>query len=378
MGLIQAFSGAIKGTFADQWIDIIGPSSFGEQTAVVPGIFQKTNNGYGANNKGSKGVISSGSKIYVPENTAAFIFSSDGIEEIITEPGGYEYQSGTASIFNRDGIKEAIIDTSIERFKNGGQAENNKRIAYVNLRELRNIKFGTKGPILYNDLYYGVDLEIRSFGMISIQIKDPKKFILNFVPANTSYYSFSDFKVKEQIIAEFLHSYAQALSRLSDTARVSKLISHSDEVHEQVLMDSKRAGAWLERFGFELVGVSISNIELTEDSKELINEYSSTKLNLRAYEDVSDAASNRAAQQKISGGVEKNGLGDGGASMLFGMNYAHGLGSNAEQNISNDQPHKEISFDEQVKMLNQLKSLLDSGILTQDEFDSKKKDILGL
>uniref|UniRef100_UPI0027DCB155 SHOCT domain-containing protein n=1 Tax=uncultured Weissella sp. TaxID=253243 RepID=UPI0027DCB155 len=106
--------------------------------------------------------------------------------------------------------------------------------------------------------------------------------------------------------------------------------------------------------------------------------YSSTKLNLRAYEDVSDAASNRAAQQKISGGVEKNGLGDGGASMLFGMNYAQGLGSSAEQNISNDQPHKEISFDEQVKMLNQLKSLLDSGILTQDEFDSKKKDILGL
>lgn len=46
------------------------------------------------NVNGSEGVITNGSKIYVPENTAAFIFSESAIEEIITEPGGYEYRHG--------------------------------------------------------------------------------------------------------------------------------------------------------------------------------------------------------------------------------------------------------------------------------------------
>lgn len=36
------------------------------------------------------------------------------------------------------------------------------------------------------------------------------------------------------------------------------------------------------------------------------------------------------------------------------------------------------SLDEQLDILKKLKELLDAGILTQDEFDMKKKQILGL
>lgn len=36
------------------------------------------------------------------------------------------------------------------------------------------------------------------------------------------------------------------------------------------------------------------------------------------------------------------------------------------------------SFDQRVEMVKKLKELLDAGILTQDEFDAKKRDVLGL
>ncbi|BDZ61108.1 hypothetical protein GCM10025873_08990 [Demequina sediminis] len=104
MGIIQAFTGAVQGTFADQWKDIITAGQFSEHTVVAPGIYQRSNNGRGVNFNGSADVISNGSKFFVPENTAAFVFSQAGIEDIITEPGGYEYRSGQASIFNRDGL----------------------------------------------------------------------------------------------------------------------------------------------------------------------------------------------------------------------------------------------------------------------------------
>ena len=91
---MRAFTGAISGTFADQWKDIITAGHFDEHTVVFPGVLQQPSNGRGTYNSATNGVISNGSKIYVPENTAAFIFSQSGIEEVITVAGGYEYQSG--------------------------------------------------------------------------------------------------------------------------------------------------------------------------------------------------------------------------------------------------------------------------------------------
>ena len=60
MGIIQAFTGALGGTFADQWKDIITAGHFTEYTVVAPGVYQQTNNGRGTNFKGSVDIISNG------------------------------------------------------------------------------------------------------------------------------------------------------------------------------------------------------------------------------------------------------------------------------------------------------------------------------
>lgn len=93
-------------------------------------------------------------------------------------------------------------------------------------------------------------------------------------------------------------------------------------------------------------------------------------MRVKAYDDVSQRASNIAAQQQIAEGIRDNGLGDAGG-MIFGMNMAQGLGSVAEQRPA-------MSFDEQIEQLKKLKELVDAGILTQEEFDVKKREIMGL
>lgn len=374
MGIIKAFTGAIGGTFADQWKDIITAGSFDEHTAVSPGVLKSTNNGQGTNTSGSDGIISNGSKIYIPENTAAFIFSQSGIEDIITEPGGYEYQNGQESIFNGDGVKKSIFKQAKDRIGYGGISADYKQIAFVNLREIRNIYFGTHGPQVYNDLFYGVDLEIYSYGSFTVQIVDPVVFVRNFVPANVNYYSFDDSKVRAQLLSEFLQSFSVALNSLSSTYRVSQLPSQANAISEQIAQDSFNAGTWPERFGFKLVKVGIENIEFSEQSRELVNKYSANKMNLSAYEDVSQKASNIAAQQKMAEGVQTHGFGDMGG-MVFGMNMAQGMAQNTGANA---QPKPQMSFDEQIEALQKLKSLLDAGVLTQDEFDAKKREIMGL
>lgn len=132
MAIIKAFAGALGGTFADLWKDIITAGRFDEYVVVAPGVPRGTNNGRGSNEYGSEGVISNGSHIYVPENTAAFIFSESGIENVITEPGGYEYRDGEKSVLAGDGIG-SLFSSVASRFTFGGQPVETKYVAFVNL-----------------------------------------------------------------------------------------------------------------------------------------------------------------------------------------------------------------------------------------------------
>lgn len=372
MGILEAISDSVSGTLADQWKDIYTARPFSEHDAIVPGTLKNTNRGRGENTKGSDGVISNGSHIFVPENTAAYVFSQAGIETIVTEPGDYIYRDGEESLFNNVSVT-SFINQIADRVGYGGIPVMEKRIAFVNLREIRHIPFGTRGPQVYNDLYYKCDLEVFSYGLFSIQITDPTKFIKNFVPANVFNYSFDYPAARKQIISEFLQSFIVALNSLSSTYRISQLPAQANEISKRVSADSENAGSWPERFGFQVVKVAIEHIEFSEESRELVRQFSENRMNLQAYEETSQRASNIAAQQKIAQGIQDNGLGEGGG-MLFGMNLAQGMTPRGEGVTG--QPT--LSLDDQIEAVKQLNELVDAGALSQEEFEAKKKEIMGL
>lgn len=375
MGIIRAFTGAISGTFADQWKDIITAGHFDEHTVVSPGILRQPDKGRGSYNLATEGVISNGSKIFVPENTSAFIFSQSGIEDIITEAGGYEYQSGQSTIFNGDGFGKSILKQAKDRVGYGGQTAEQKRVAFVNLREIRGINFGTRGPLMYHDMFYGTDLEITAFGSFSLRVIDPTKFIRNFVPANTSYYTFDDPRARSQILSEFLQSFVVALNSMSSTYRISQLPSQANKIATIIADENSNAGAWKERFGFEVVHVGIENIEFSPESKELVKQYSSKKMDWKVLDDVSQTTSNIAAQQKMAQGVQDHGFGSM-PGMVLGMGMVQGLNP---QNVAPvEQAPPTLSIEEQIETLKKLKDLVDAGILSEDEFNAKKREILGL
>lgn len=388
MGILDAAFDAFSGTLADQWKDIVTVGEFDERTAVAPGVRKRSNEGYGYN-QGQSNILSNGSIIYVPENTAAFIFSQSGIEDVITRPGGYEYRDGQLSVFDKQsrdesGIVKTLFDQTAQRIGFSGMSADDKRVSFVNLRELRGIKFGTRGPLAYNDLYYETDLEVYAYGLFSVKIVEPVAFVRNFLPVNVGSYSFNDLESRSQLVAEFLHSFIVALNSLSTEYRISQLPSQAGKIADQIRLEGENAGTWKERFGIELCGVAIENIEFSDDSRELVHGYSEKKMSVRAYEGVSAQAGNMAAQQMIAEGVRENGLGDGG-NMLFGLGLAGSLNpQNASQATGATVPAQDVdtkstpSIDDQVETLKKLKELVDVGILTPEEFAAKKKQLLGL
>ena len=381
MGIFDAAFDSLGGVLADQWKDVVTVAPFDEHTAVAPGIRKSSQNGRGAN-MGAEDILSNGSIIFVPENTAAFIFSQAGIEQVITQPGGFEYRDGEASVFDEQdrrekGLGKIILDQAVDRIGFSGMSSEEKRVAFVNLREMRGLKFGTRGPLAYNDLFYGTDLEVFSYGSFSVQVSDPELFVRNFVPANVSSYSLDDPQARSQLLSEFLNSFIAAVNSLSATYRVSQLPSQTNEIAAAISSEDENAGTWPERFGLRLAAVAIENIEFSDESRELVRQFSEKKMGVRAYEDVSQRAANVAAQQMIAQGVRDNGLGDGGG-MLFGMNLAQSLNPQNASTPSSQGSPSATSLDDQIETLKKLKDLLDLGILSQQEFDAKKREILGL
>lgn len=389
MGIFDAAFDSIGGVLADQWKDIVTAPAFDEHTVVAPGIRKNSQNGRGAN-RGAEDILSNGSLIFVPEGTASFVFSQAGIEQVITTPGSFEYRDGQASLFDEQdrrekGIGRILLDEAAERVGFSGMSADEKRVAFVNLHEIRGLRFGTRGPLAYNDLFYGADLEVYAYGSFSVQVSNPELLVRNFLPANVFSYSLDDPKARTQLLAEFLHSFISAVNALSASYRISQLPSQANTIAAQIVSEDDNAGTWEARFGLKLVSVAIENIEFSEQSRELVRQFSERRMGVRAYEDVSQQAANMAAQQMIAEGVRDNGLGDGGG-MLFGMNLASALNpQNAATvqragapEVPNATAAPKPSLDEQMETLKKLKDLLDMGILTQEEFDAKKQEILEL
>lgn len=385
MGIFDAAFDSIGGVLADQWKDIVTAPAFDEHTVVAPGIRKNSQNGRGAN-RGAEDILSNGSLIFIPEGTAAFVFSQAGIEQVITAPGGFEYRDGQASVFDEQdrrgkGIGKILLDEAAERVGFSGMSADEKRVAFVNLHEIRGLRFGTRGPLAYNDLFYGTDLEIYAYGSFSVQVSNPELLVRNFLPANVFSYSLNDPKARTQLLAEFLHSFISAVNALSASYRISQLPSQTSAIAAQIISEDDNAGTWETRFGLKLVSVAVENIEFSEQSRELVRQFSEKKMGVRAYEGVSQQAANVAAQQMIAEGVRDNGLGDGGG-MLFGMNLASALNPQNASAAAAAAPAPEAvtgrSLDEQIETLRKLKDLLDAGILSQEEFDVKKREVLGL
>ncbi len=384
MGIFNAFVDSVGGTFADQWKDIITPARMSELDLVVPGHRRNNMEGRG-DNHGLSNVITNGSIIEVPENTAAFIFSRQGIENVIGSPGGYAYENGQPTVLDsqaraEQGVSKILLNEMARRIEFSGMSPDDKRVSYVNLRELRGIKFGTRGPMAYNDLYYETDLEIHAYGTFCVKVTNPVLLIRNFATANANNCSLANQATRSQLVAELLSSFLCALNSMSAECRISQLPSRTNVIKNLMLGESENAGTWPERFGLELTSIAIEGIEFSDESRELVRRYSEKKMDVRAYEGISQQAADIAAQQKIAEGIRDTGLGDGGG-MVFGMNLANGLNTRNASQAAAPAPAPQPaapSLNEQIEQLRKLKDLLDEGILSQEEFNAAKQRLLGI
>ena len=404
MGFIKAFTGALGGTFADQWKDFYMPSSNISATAALfPAVAQGTNAGRGENYKGSENIITNGSKIVVPEGMALITLQDGAITGMIAEPGGFIFQSddpNSKSIFSGGGLLSATIGQSWERFKFGGQPSAQQTAFYVNLKEIPNNKFGTQSEIYWDDAYLNAQVGAVTRGTYTLRITDPILFVKNFVPTrylqpDAPVFDFADMDndAASQLFNEVVGSLSAAFSNYTNDPskgnRIAKI--QADQIgFAQSMSQAVEAGyQWKSSRGLEIVKTAILAIEYDEDTKALLSD-------VKKADALSGARGNSFMQQSVARGVQAagenpNGGGSAMAFMGMGMNAAGGMMQGMQQPVGPNpnpyinvnqqpaapQPSAPVAEDPYAK-LTELKKLLDAGVITQADFDAAKNKVLGI
>ncbi|MGI6257106.1 MAG: SHOCT domain-containing protein [Anaerovoracaceae bacterium] len=414
MGFIKAFTGALGGTFADQWKDFIIPRSDVPATAAVFGAMAKgTDNKRGSNVKGSENIITNGTKIVVPEGTALITLQDGAITGYVGEPGGFIYSSddqNSKSFFSGDGFIDSTIKTSWERFKFGGTPGTEQMAIYVNLKEIPGNRFGTQAEIYWDDAYLNAQVGAITRGTYTLKIVDPILLVKNYIPVEflrpgAPPFDFADMDnpAGEQLFTEVVGSLSAAFSNYTNDPskgnRITRIQGDQIGFAASLSMAVEDGYQWKSDRGLEIVKVALAAIEYDEDSRKLLSD-------VKKADALSGARGNSFMQQSVARGFQAAGeSGEGGTGMAFmgmGINAAGSTMGAFQQPVQQQpqqQPYQQQPQQQQPQQqqppqqepvqqqqpaqqedpyekLAKLKKLLDIGAISQEEFDAAKAKVL--
>lgn len=336
MGLIKAIGSAIGGSLADQWLEVIEPDDMGDNTVFTSGVTVRRDDRRNSNRKGTSDTISNGSVIHVYPNQFMMLVDGGKVVDYTAEEGYYKVDSSSLpSLFNGtfgDALKE-----SFGRISFGGVTPTSQKVFYINLQEIKGIKFGTPNPLNYFDGFYNSELFLRTFGNYSIKITDPLLFYMEAIPRNAGKVEIQD--INEQYLSEFLEALQSAMNQMSvDGIRISHVASKGRELSKYMadILDED----WKRQRGMEIQAVGISSISYDDESKELINMRNKGAM-------LGDPSVREGyVQGSIARGLEAAGSNEGGSAQTFmgmGMGMQTGGGFMGAASASNQKQMEDMA-----------------------------------
>lgn len=267
MGIIKAVLSSAGGTLADQWLEVLEPDEMDGNTVCTRGVTVRKNDKRNQNKKGTENTVSNGSVIHVYPNQFMMLLDGGKVVDYTAEEGYYTVNDSSAPSMFSGNFKDALED-SFNRIRFGGVTPTAQKVFYINLQEIKGIKFGTKSPINYFDNFYNAELFLRAHGDYSIKIKDPIRFYSEVVPKNKDRVTIDD--INEQYLSEFLEALQSSINQMSaDGVRISFVASKGRELSKY--MATTLDEDWNKLRGIEIQSVGIASISYDDESTKLIN-----------------------------------------------------------------------------------------------------------
>ena len=234
-------------------------------------------------------------------------------------------------------------------------------VYFFNLRQQLGRRWGTAQPVTVRDSEFGV-VQLRAFGMYDYRISDPAK-LFSEVTGVVAQYSREalDEPLRNVVMTRLASVFGSSGIAFLDMAANQVLLSQ--KMAELLAPDFARLGLTLERF-------SVESITLPEAIQKALDERISMGVvgDLNRYTQYQAASAIPLAAQN-EGGLAGIGAGVGvgatiGQAMATNMNAAPAA---APQAAGNNDPQARLA---------QLKALLDQGLITAEDYEKAKAEVL--
>lgn len=343
------------------WTDVIKNSSLGDLL-----IWRQPEEDFNTNS----------TLIVMPGEEAIFV--NQGTIEQIFESGTYKLSTNNYPFISR--LKNAF---------SGEISTFNSVVYFVRKAHSVEIKWGTDSPIHVRDKVLGIATKLRARGSYKIQIDNAGKFLETLVGNNVQYQAQED--LNQYFITQFQSKIKSAIAKelMRSEIEVLGIDARLDEYSELIKPQIQEI---LETNGLKCVAFAIMAIDI-DDANGLREKYD--QIGISQLETIRSAQAQKVAldtlginwAQQQSVDILKtmaanpgNIASEVGAGLAMGVAAGNTLGSMANKmfsNVSEMNQQTAVVNEDPIEKLAKLKKMLDAGLITQADFDSKKAEILG-
>ena len=289
--------------------------------------------------------IKNASKLIVAPGQGCVVVYDGKVSGVLTEPDVYSMETSNHPFI-----------TSLLNLAQRSESEHKMRFYFFRTAEVVNVLWGTASPVKYIEPDYKLPVTLGACGNFSIKIADAGRMFTTLL-GTISNYSVADAQelVSSRIVAPLSSFLAEKAYPYREVD--SHLMDLSNELKE-------RTAAELEQLGLELIDFRVNSVTFDEDTMERIGRIANMTAEQRAAAEVDlDYVSMQKLEALRDAARNEGGLAGAGLQLGAGVQLAKDV-------------FKTQAADDSTERLRKLKKLLDEQLITAEEYEKKKNEIL--
>lgn len=289
--------------------------------------------------------IKNASKLIVAPGQGCVVVYDGKVSGVLTEPDVYSMETANYPFI-----------TSLLNLAQRSESEHKMRFYFFRTAEVVNVLWGTASPVKYIEPDYKLPVTLGACGNFSIKIADAGRMFTTLL-GTISNYSVADAQelVSSRIVAPLSSFLAEKAYPYREVD--SHLMDLSNELKE-------RTATELEQLGLELTDFRVNSVTFDEDTMERIGRIANMTAEQRAAAEVDlDYVSMQKLEALRDAARNEGGLAGAGLQLGAGVQLAKDV-------------FKTQAVDDSTERLRKLKKLLDEQLITAEEYEKKKNEII--
>ncbi|MCI9640254.1 MAG: hypothetical protein HFE72_09085 [Emergencia sp.] len=317
----------------DQFLDVIEYVDESNKLVVIK--FQR---------KSGNNELKQGSKVIVREGQIAVFLKGGQLADILP-PGTYSLNTGNMPVLSTlEGFPYLFTSPVIAD------------LYFLSTRQFIDNKWATKTPIMKRDNDFNM-VRIRAFGKFAFRIIDVSKFMREIFGAMGM--------TKTYDIVGYLSSMVTETFSVVIGETTMSALDLAVEYRKLSAVIQEKLNERTESLGIQFSNIIIESASLPEEVEKMIDEQSGIGM---AQKDMSTFTQYQTARAIRDASKQEGGL--------AGLGTGIALGNQMMNTVQSTLPESNQRKTGKADMLRELKALFDEGILTKEEFEAEKKQIL--